>query len=322
MKKILSLLTIAALFLIGCGGGAPVTQNAQRIEDDPFPVLRGYGNWIDVAPYGRVWQPIGSSDWRPYFNGQWIWTDRGWMWDSDEPYGWVVYHYGYWTTMGAVGWVWVPDYEWAPARVRWYVDRDYIGWAPIPPPNSLFPLAYEPGAENIWVIVEARQFVQRDVGRLRSHISLRPPPPDRAAGFGHAPDIRNVELTGNQQIPVRKTEKSDVRHGQRVLTRVGIRTAEVQHPAPPSQPPPAAQPVPPPIVKPAPVTPSPAKPATPTPGRPATGRKSTRPPTPSGGAPTPVVITPSPAKETPKDSVREKKPSPAQPARPPRTKGK
>jgi hypothetical protein len=320
MRKLLPFLLIAATLLIGCGGGAPVTQNAQRFDDDPFPVLRGYGNWIDVAPYGRVWQPIGPIDWRPYLTGQWIWTDRGWMWDSDEPYGWVVYHYGYWTTMGAVGWVWVPDYEWSPARVRWYTDGEYIGWAPIPPPHSLFPLAYEPGADNVWIVVEARQFVHRDAGRFRSHSVLSPPAPNRTAIIGHAPDIRDVELAENQRIPVRKTERSEVRHGQRVLTRMGIRAAEAQHPAPTPQPPPAARPVTPPVAKPTPVTPPPAKPATPAPARPATGRKSTQPPAPSGGAPAPVTITPTPATEAPKDSTQPKKPSPAQPARPARKK--
>ena len=31
------------------------------------------------------------------------------------------------------GWVWVPDYEWAPAWVEWRYNDDYLGWAPLPP---------------------------------------------------------------------------------------------------------------------------------------------------------------------------------------------
>jgi hypothetical protein len=31
------------------------------------------------------------------------------------------------------GWIWIPDYEWAPAWVEWRYDDAYIGWAPLPP---------------------------------------------------------------------------------------------------------------------------------------------------------------------------------------------
>ena len=69
--------------------GSPSDQSpapvAPAASDDPYPVLDAYGNWIDVGDYGRVWQPAVASDWRPYSNGQWVWTDSGWMWDSDEP---------------------------------------------------------------------------------------------------------------------------------------------------------------------------------------------------------------------------------------------
>ena len=34
--------------------------------------------------------------------------DNGWYWVSDEPFGWVAYHYGRWTRLRNVGWVWVP----------------------------------------------------------------------------------------------------------------------------------------------------------------------------------------------------------------------
>ncbi len=31
------------------------------------------------------------------------------------------------------GWLWYPDYEWAPAWVEWRYDNNYIGWAPLHP---------------------------------------------------------------------------------------------------------------------------------------------------------------------------------------------
>ncbi|MDR3626991.1 MAG: hypothetical protein P4L45_09170, partial [Ignavibacteriaceae bacterium] len=71
--------------------------------------------------------------WSPYRYGHWIWTDDGWYWDSDEPYGNIVYHYGRWYNDDYYGWIWVPDNEWAPAWVEWRYNDNYIGWAPLTP---------------------------------------------------------------------------------------------------------------------------------------------------------------------------------------------
>src|SRR5439155_1194936 len=50
-----------------------------------------------------------------------------------EPFGWATYHYGRWTRLRGIGWVWVPGEEWAPAWVSWRTSNDYVGWAPLPP---------------------------------------------------------------------------------------------------------------------------------------------------------------------------------------------
>ncbi|HTL59574.1 MAG TPA: DUF6600 domain-containing protein, partial [Candidatus Limnocylindrales bacterium] len=76
--------------------------------------------------------------WRPYCSGEWVWTDCGWYWHSEEPWGWACYHYGYWAEDPAYGWVWVPGVEWAPAWVSWRVGGGYIGWAPMAPPGFFF----------------------------------------------------------------------------------------------------------------------------------------------------------------------------------------
>jgi hypothetical protein len=52
---------------------------------------------------------------------------------SNEPFGWITYHYGRWYYDNYYGWVWMPDDVWAPAWVEWRYDDDYIGWAPLPP---------------------------------------------------------------------------------------------------------------------------------------------------------------------------------------------
>ena len=96
--------------------------------------LAPYGNWIERPSYGWVWTPRGCrSSWRPYRGGHWVWTDEGWTWISDEPYGWATYHYGRWYDDPEIGWSWVPGDEWAPSWVSFQEGGDYVGWAPLPP---------------------------------------------------------------------------------------------------------------------------------------------------------------------------------------------
>ena len=104
--------------------------------DTFYTKLEPYGAWLETSDYGYVWQPndVGrSGNWRPYTNGHWVYTDAGWTWNSDEPFGWATYHYGRWARLRSVGWVWIPGDEWAPAWVSWRTGDDYVGWAPLPP---------------------------------------------------------------------------------------------------------------------------------------------------------------------------------------------
>src|SRR5262249_23935328 len=71
--------------------------------------------------------------WRPYTVGRWAWSDYGWTWVSDEPFGWAAYHYGRWTRAPRYGWVWIPGDVWAPAWVAWRQGPGMVGWAPLPP---------------------------------------------------------------------------------------------------------------------------------------------------------------------------------------------
>ena len=98
--------------------------------------LEPYGAWRETSDYGYVWQPREAEEsrsWRPYTDGRWVYTDVGWTWVSEEPFGWATYHYGRWVRLRRVGWVWVPGEEWAPAWVSWRTSKDYVGWAPLPP---------------------------------------------------------------------------------------------------------------------------------------------------------------------------------------------
>jgi hypothetical protein len=78
----------------------------------------------------------GDSAWQPYGDqGQWIYTDLGWYWDSYYPWGRIAFHYGRWARLAGYGWSWVPDYTWGPSWVCWRQDEadGFCGWAPLPP---------------------------------------------------------------------------------------------------------------------------------------------------------------------------------------------
>jgi hypothetical protein len=96
--------------------------------------LSPYGSWVVSSSYGQVWRPsVYTAGWNPYYDGHWVYTDVGWTWVSDYPWGGVCYHYGTWDFEPALGWVWVPGYVWAPAWVEFRTGPDYVGWAPVPP---------------------------------------------------------------------------------------------------------------------------------------------------------------------------------------------
>src|SRR5271165_6502428 len=91
------------------------------------------GSWVEAGNYGYCFRPRVSGDWRPYRDGHWVWTDRGWYWDSNERFAWATYHYGRWVDIGGTGWCWVPGNQWAPAWVSWRQSDEDVGWAPLPP---------------------------------------------------------------------------------------------------------------------------------------------------------------------------------------------
>ena len=136
MKRFLLFLTVAALVL-------PIVPRAHADDDvsvDFFYNNLSGGNWIEVGDYGYCWQPdvaASDSNWRPYSDGYWTYTDLGWTWVSYEDFGWATYHYGRWARLSDLGWIWVPgsdnELEWGPAWVSWRTGGDYIGWAPLPP---------------------------------------------------------------------------------------------------------------------------------------------------------------------------------------------
>lgn len=153
-KSVLSVvLAITLMFIVA---GAPLLPRpAQASYEDAaifYDELGQHGSWVDYENYGPVWYPSQvEEDWRPYTNGRWTPSEQGYLFETEEPWGWATYHYGNWMPTENYGWVWVPGRTWYPNTVAWRnspenapVDTSYIGWAPIPPPNYVPPPAYAP----------------------------------------------------------------------------------------------------------------------------------------------------------------------------------
>jgi hypothetical protein len=111
----------------------PETPNMDYFQAHLTP----YGQWVAVPDVGSAWIPAEANnpDWRPYMDaGHWEYTDAGWFWQSDYPWGDIAFHYGRWIRNGLTGdrWAWVPAYDWAPSWVAWREGAGGMGWAPLP----------------------------------------------------------------------------------------------------------------------------------------------------------------------------------------------
>lgn len=125
------LLWIALLILCWLAPTAGMASDAALF----YEVLAPHGKWVVYADAGPVWFPTGvPSDWRPYLDGRFVPTPWGWVFETAEPWGWATYHFGHWLPTLDFGWVWLPGRTWYPSTVVWRSSRDYVGWAPMPPP--------------------------------------------------------------------------------------------------------------------------------------------------------------------------------------------
>lgn len=131
------------------------------------------GQWDTLAPYGAVWYPAVAPGWRPYTDGRWRMTRRGWTWIDRARWGWPVHHYGRWGFQPSRGWYWLPQRTWGPGWVSWVVGADHVGWAPLgwdARPVAPFPLGGQAMTEgrwaSIWSIAPRRTFGARGTGRV------------------------------------------------------------------------------------------------------------------------------------------------------------
>ncbi|HEY3854522.1 MAG TPA: DUF6600 domain-containing protein [Verrucomicrobiae bacterium] len=133
----------------------PVAEAAVPGSEVTLPYFQSqlspYGTWADIPGYGLCWIPsvqATTPDWRPYFSGgHWEYTEQGWFWRSDYPWGEYAFHYGRWFRDPRYGWAWVPGYHWGPGWVCWRnaEDAGFCGWAPLPPSAR-----FEVGVGLVW----------------------------------------------------------------------------------------------------------------------------------------------------------------------------
>jgi len=223
---IAALLLAAAALVAGCSPMGYPRDPYEPIVSD-YQYLSDYGEWIDAAHYGPVWRPYVAGDWSPFYYGHWVWTDDGWAWVSYEPFGMLVYHYGYWDYSLRYGWVWIPDDVWSPARVVWYDLDGYAAWAPMPPPRLRWPDPWDPWDVNVWMIVPYEDFTAENVGTrtLRERggrdmiasrtAEKRPPSIERIRTTAREP-VRRIDIE-RRRVPI---EKEVIQTHKRTLRRV------------------------------------------------------------------------------------------------------
>ena len=183
---------VVAFLLVGWIGCKAPPPPLPPPEIDFRQELRPYGQWLVVAPFGRVWAPnpaIVGKDFTPYLtDGHWEYSPKGWSFASGFRFGDLVFHYGRWVRVQSLDWLWVEDKVWGPSWVDWKVGSEYVGWAPTLPVAAGGP----PPAPPEFVFVKARNFARPeiekfrvagdDVGRAVDHTSPLGPSPGAPPG--------------------------------------------------------------------------------------------------------------------------------------------
>jgi hypothetical protein len=224
--KVLNVVCLSTLVVVLACTRASRAEVDVRVSAN-FSELNDHGEWVSVAGYGTAWRPYADAGWRPFMYGHWVYANDGWVWDSDEPFGWIVCHYGNWYYDDDQGWVWLPGYDWSPARVRWYVTGDEIGWAP------LFPQARRGFPRNNavytqWTFCPAGSFTAAEV---QSHITIRAQP-EHAVARVHVSNSppRRVSVQRAVGAPVVSTHLNKIPAAMRAKPLVRVEVQNQQRP--------------------------------------------------------------------------------------------
>jgi hypothetical protein len=229
-KKTLILLFVALLawLIPGCSIGYVTRDNVSdsnsnypeyntsdnNSDYDEYNVddLNQYGEWVSVNQYGRVWHPLVINNWQPFTNGHWAYDGNDWVWVSYEPFGWIVYHYGFWDYSPEYGWLWIPARDqWSPARVQWIDYGDNIGWAPMRTNNRIWPEPWENNNVHPWMVVRMEDFNRENI------TSYGVPSVSRDNVYQnqiqrHSPDVKIVQNHMKEPIKIVRINKEPVRN--------------------------------------------------------------------------------------------------------------
>jgi len=127
--------------------------------------LSRYGEWIVVAPYGRLWHPntqIVGPDFVPYVTGGgWVYGAEGWTFETKWSWGQYPFHYGRWLQGDDLGWLWWPDQARGAAWVQWRAGDERVGWSPLPPEVTTARAPKPP-----WFYVKTKHLSARQVDKF------------------------------------------------------------------------------------------------------------------------------------------------------------
>ncbi len=182
------------------GQGQSVSESNEENYDVFYNRLSSdEGSWVEAGDYGYCFRPRVSEDWRPYGDGHWVWTDRGWYWDSNERFAWATYHYGRWANIGGTGWCWVPGNQWAPAWVSWRESDEDVGWAPLPPEAdvSVYPSISSWSDSYYGIGPAAYVFISYSHWHERSYAQYIEPPERNVQIINETKNVTNIVSNNN-----------------------------------------------------------------------------------------------------------------------------
>ena len=182
--------------------------------------LDDFGTWRSVDQYGPVWVPRVRTNWAPYREGRWVWTEPwGWTWVDDQPWGFAPSHYGRWVNMAGV-WGWSPGTRleraiYAPALVV-FIDgpsgynqpyRDSVAWLPLGPGDPYVP-SYEASQNYVRAINVSSVRVSNAAGPI-SYVNRTVPGAVTAVERGTFVNARPVTAVA-RTLPVEEIRQARV----------------------------------------------------------------------------------------------------------------
>lgn len=217
------LLILLPLFTNGCYLSDSQSNSDNTVQQSyNLDELNNYGEWVHINTYGNVWRPYVVDNWMPFENGHWTFANGDWTWVSYEPFGWIVYHYGYWYDDPSYGWVWYPsDDSWSPARVMWVDYDDYVGWAPLPPRGLAYGKPWEANEDRHWHVVRQEDFTKDNIRNFNVTNPVRNASEIKRVA-NNQPTRNEIEQHLGKTVPEVSIQNQKVKLPQREIQRINL----------------------------------------------------------------------------------------------------